>query len=1031
MMSNQAAVLLEKIRDADPAVRRRAVRDLGAFPQLDVAEALAEALGDPNKGVQNTAIETLSRMGNPVVIAALLPIIRGSDLNTRNAGMWILKSHGPVAIAPLLEALNKASDVDEVIQILVVLGNIGSPLATDAVMKMIEHEDDNVKTTAVEALGKIQDSKAVKKLINTYHQTDILKYSILEALGNIAQSDATPIMMGAVDSEDVLECFSGIGAMGAMEDPAFVAPLFRKLLKEDDAGTRRLILKSLSQIEETNPGAIASLDRGTLRPVLLSLLEQHDAAEYIHIVRVAAAVKDEAVAASLLGALESNDGEVVETAFRGLLLLGAKAVPAALEKVTKASPVVAVKILDLLEKIPHHDTPKTILVMAHHQEDNVRQAVTRALAANPSDISFGILKELLADVDEQVRRNAVVGIKNMLTYDGALSALVNAMKDVNGHVRREAALALQGSSSKQIVEPLLNQLKTEPYGDVRESVAMVLASRKDPDITRRLLEFLDGDNSRIRETVAKTVWQCGATHAVDSLIRKLTDKEWRVIVNACQSLEKMKDLKSIFPLKELLKHDDWQIRIAALSALRAFRSKELKQFFVPLVGDTNPIVAKMAVEALSELDDKSLEEIFRKNVDHKNWEVRYQIVKALGKIKSQKAVDALINVVEKDVNNGVRAKALLALAAIKDKKAFPVAEKLLQDEDRDLTIAAVKFFLKFDPSDVTGLEDKLKKIFLNSPWIKNYFIISFGENESPLLEKALEAVSSPRDRRRVARAKGKKTESGLTVEEMVLLKEIIAEKCGIDLVDRHALERQLGRDRSKFYITPWMEYYHALKYGTDDQNLLISLYDTITDPRTGFFCESDQNKVLVETIIPELLDERVKNGNANIRILSAGCSYGPEAYSLAMSILEEVHSDPVKLTVTGVDISHVCLNTAKRGIYKREMLRHVDQKYIDLYFEDDRGDLRAKDEVKNLVEFKYLNLSSTHEMEAMGTYDVVICRNVFGVFSQREREKLAENLYNILAPGGALFISGRESLYNVTKAFKLQTYDRVVVYRKV
>ena len=69
-------------------------------------------------------------------------------------------------------------------------------------------------------------------------------------------------------------------------------------------------------------------------------------------------------------------------------------------------------------------------------------------------------------------------------------------------------------------------------------------------------------------------------------------------------------------------------------------------------------------------------------------------------------------------------------------------------------------------------------------------------------------------------------------------------------------------------------------------------------------------------------------------------------------------------------------------------------------------------------------------MESAGTFDIILCRNVFSVFSQKERERLAENLYNIMTPGGALLISTKESLYNVSKAFKLQTYEKVVVYRK-
>ena len=1034
-MTTNPTAMLEKLHDNDPAIRRKAVRELSPFPQADVVEALVESLGDPNKGVQNTAIETLSQMRHPLVIEGLMPVIRGSDLNTRNAGMSILKSFGPMAVAYLIEAIKKAGDVDEIIQVLVVLGNIASPIATDAVLPYVAHDDDNVKTTAVEALGKIQDRKATKALINAYHQTDILKYAILEALGNISESDAKPLVMGAIKSEDVLECFSGIGAMGAMEDPEFIAPLFQRLAAEEDLGTRRLIVKSLAQIEEANIGSLAKhIDRKAMRPILVGLLEQQNSAEYIYIVKTAAALQDETYAGALLTALESHENEIVDIANQGLFVLAEKAVKASLDRLGRVTPPTAIKILEFLERVPHPETSRVVTAFSQHAEDAVRQAIARTLTANPSEMSFQTLARMLQapDPDEMVRKFAVAGIRKMLQYDGALSALIGALQDPNGHVRREAASALGSSHSKQVVEPLSNQLMKEPYGDVREASAAALAARKEPEITKKLCELLDSDNSRVRETIAKTIWASGATNAVDSLIQKLSDKEWRVVVNACQSLERMKDMNSIFPLKGLLKHEDWQIRIAALSALRAFKSKELKQALVPLIANANSTVSKLAVEALSELEDRSLDETFRKYLNHQAWEVRYQIVKALGKIKSQKAVDSLIKICEADSNNAVRAKALLALARINDTKAFNVALTLLDHADRDLIIAAIKFFLAFNHQETVKLEEKMRQIFLANPWIKGYFLSSFAENRCDLLEKVLLATASPREIRRMERLKeGKPMGAGMSVEEGVLLREIIAEKCGLWLGDNRMLESRLSRDLGKFYINTWMEYYHSLRYGRDDQNLTLSLYDTITDATTAFFGEIEQNKVLVETVIPELIQNRTREGGRSIRILSAGCSFGPESYSLVMHLLEDVHSDKVKITVTGVDISHICLNTAKRGIYKREVFRHVDQKYVDLYFEDDRGDLRIKDEVKNLVEFKFMNLSSTREMEEIGNFDIVVCRGVFSVFSQREKEKLAENLYNILAPGGALVISSRESLYNVTKAFKLQTHDKVVVYRKL
>jgi chemotaxis protein methyltransferase CheR len=1030
-MSTTPANNLELLKSSDPAVRRRAVRDLAAFPQKEVVIALADALGDPNKGVQNAALESLTQMRHPEVVQGLLPVIRGSDLNTRNAGMTVLKNFGPMAVTPLVAAVDAAQDVDEIIQILVVLGNIGSPLATDTVLKFVGHDDDNIKTTAVEALGKIQDPKAVKTLINTYHQTDILKYSIVEALGNIAVKEARPVVMGSLESEDVLEYFSGIGAMGAMEDVEGIDPLFKKLVKEEDGGTRRLILKSLAQVEEANPGSLCKVDHEQMRPILQGLLEQRDSAEYLHLVRIAAAMNDVAYAPALLTALESTEPDIVDLAFEGLTALQSKAVKPALERIGRVSPPVVVKILELLERHPQADIPAAVSMFTKNPDDAVRQALAKTLGTCPSDVSFNALKSLLTDADETVRRLAVAGLRKMLDYDGALTALLGCLKDMNGHVRREAALAMKNTSSRQIEEPLLSLLLTEPYGDVREGAATVLASRKDPEITKRLLELLDSENSRIRETVARTIWQCGSTVAVDSLIHKLGDKEWRVAVNACFSLERMKDLKSIFPLKELLKHDDWQIRIAALSALRSFGSKELKQFFVPLISDQNPFVAKLAVVALSELEDKALDEIFRKSLNHPRWEVRYQIVKALGKIKSQQAVDSLVKLAGTDPNNGVRAKAILALARINHQNAVPQVLAMLKHEDRDLVFAAVKFFLQFDNPGVADLEEQLKKLFLDQPAVKEYFLTGYSLNACPLLEKILNQVASPREIRRMMNAAAKPAKGTMTVEEAYLLQGIVAERCGIHLSDPEIIENKLQRDLSKFFVTSWMEYYHALRYGTDDQNILISLYDSITNPETGFFGEPDQTKVLVSHIIPEMIEERVKAGVNTLRILSCGCSFGPEPYSLAMSLLEEIHSDQVKVKVTGIDISHICLNTAKRGIYKREMLRAVDQKYLDLYFEDDRGDLRVKDEVKNLVEFKYINLASTKEVEDLGQYDVVVCRNVFHAFSQRERERLAENIYNVLVPGGALLIAGKESLYNVTKAFRLQTYDKVVVYRKL
>lgn len=1025
---------LQQLKSSDPAQRRQAIRHLAAFQdEKTVTDAIANTLGDPNKGVQNIAIEILSQMPSECTVQSLIAVVKSTDLNIRNAGMSALRNIGPLAVSSLLKSLKSATDVDEIIQILVVLGDIGSPLATKSVVEFIKHEDGNVQTTAIESLGKIQDPSIIDNLIDIYQTSEILKYSIVEALGNISVESALPTILNALESEDILEYFTSIGALGSLESPKGAQPLFDRLIKEDDAGTRRLIIKSLEKIETAAPGTIHTLDATTLKPIIQELISDEDSAEYGAIVKLAASLKSDDFIDCLLKALRCKEPEISQTAFEGLVALGQKSVKPALNIITEVEPIVATKLLKLLQMFPSTEIATIINPLSQSENDHLRQCLATTLGLNPSDSSFSALKGLLSDPDEVVRKNSVKSISRMLDYDGALTVLIEKLNDMNGHVRREAALAMKSSSSAQVVEPLFKVISKEPYGDVREAAATVLAARKEPEITRRLLDLLDSENSRIRETVSKTIWQCGSTLAVDSLINRLSDKEWRVIVNSCKSLEKMKDLKSIFPLKELLKNNDWQIRIAALSALRAFGSKELKQFFLPLLTDENTRVAKLAVVSLSELCDKSLDEDLKKHINHPKWEVRYQIVKALGNLNSQSSIVDLIEIVNNDTSNAVKSRAILSLAKMGAKQASQAVLSVLDNEDKNLVVTAIKYFVEVQDLSQEDLSDKIKNIFLHDLWVRDYFIKTFAQNNSKFLESILKSVVSPKQARKVDNIKNAIIEKQeMSIEEALIISDLISDKCGLEFEDFKALEANLSKNLDRFFITSWIEYYHFLRYGSAEvEDMLKALFDSITDPSTEFFDEQEQMQVLTNTIIPEVLAAKQENKTQELNILSIGSSFGPEPYSIAMSILEEVHPDSAQIKVTGVDISQICLNTAKRGIYKSEIFRAVDQKFIDLYFEDDRGDLRVSDEIKNVVDFKFANAVDEQIMESLGEYDIVICRNLLSAFSQRGKERLTENIYNILAPGGIMLIAGSETLYNVTKAFKLQTHEKVVAYRKL
>lgn len=1020
------AAIKQKIHDQDPSIRRQAVKESMPFvAQQEIAELLCEALSDTDKGVQNTAMRVLSSACEESAVEALIKRIATQDLNLRNAAMTILRNLGPAALKHLEKALKDSNDVDEIIQLLVVIGDIASPLGTASITSYLEHEDDNVCTTAVESLGKIQDPDSAEVLLELYEKSDILKYSIVEALGNIASEKAEAVLMNAIKSEDTLEYFTAIGALGSFGSTKALPILFEKM--QEDESIAKLAVKSIAQIEEVNPGSVKKLDKKKFAEILLPLLENLEETEYAYFVKVASALADPVYIASLIKALAHKDNDIVNEAAEGLAAHGVAVVDQAVKLMPNLGSQAKIQLLRILGKSPSEKTPKALANLAFSEDDEVRQALAETLGFIPTQASFSILRNLLDDSDETVRKNAVISMSEMLNFDGALTALINKFKDMNGHVRREACKAMAKSSSDQVVEPLFNVIKNEPYGDVREAAATVLAARKDHEITRRLIELLDSPNSRIRETISRTIWHCSSKFAVDSLIPKLEDKEWRIAVNSCYSLGKLKDLKSIFPLKESLKNPDWQIRIAALSALREFKSKELKKFFFPMVKDENPLVAKLAVAALGDLDDKNVADELKPYFDRKDWTIRLQIVKSLGKLDTVMALPHLKDFAEKDSCAAVKTGAVHALIAMKDFSAKDIVAKYLDSEDENMLITAIKYFKNSDDSEI---KDKIKNIFLYNKQICNYFVETAALNSSPLIDNIFAEILPIRAQKRIKALKAAPENPAMNPEELLLMKSVIAQKCGLEVNDGAMIESKLRKNLDSLFITSWSEYYNQLRY-TEEGDIFTNLFDAITDPQTSFFAETDQIQAMISDVLPAIIEQRSKDGDGKLRILSVGTSYGPEAYSLAINVIEDLHPDNVEIEVTGIDISNICLNTAKRGIYKREMFRNVDQKYIDLYFEDDRGDLRVKDEIKNKVNFIFANAINEDEIDALGRFDLIVCRNLLRDFSQEARMTLAENIYNILAPGGALFISSDESLYDVSKAFRLKTYENVVAYKKL
>jgi chemotaxis protein methyltransferase CheR len=196
--------------------------------------------------------------------------------------------------------------------------------------------------------------------------------------------------------------------------------------------------------------------------------------------------------------------------------------------------------------------------------------------------------------------------------------------------------------------------------------------------------------------------------------------------------------------------------------------------------------------------------------------------------------------------------------------------------------------------------------------------------------------------------------------------------------------------------------------------------NAITTNLTAFFREAHHFDFLAEQVIPELIEKN--KASKRLRIWSAGCSSGEEAYSIAMILKDELpdfEQWDVKILATDLDAN--VLVKAKQGVYQQNAITGISSAHLQRYcFKGqgaNSGSVKMSDELRNIIYFKRLNL--LHDWPMTGKFDVIFCRNVVIYFGKDTQRVLFERYANLLTQSGYLFLGHSESLYNVSQRFKL------------
>ena len=196
---------------------------------------------------------------------------------------------------------------------------------------------------------------------------------------------------------------------------------------------------------------------------------------------------------------------------------------------------------------------------------------------------------------------------------------------------------------------------------------------------------------------------------------------------------------------------------------------------------------------------------------------------------------------------------------------------------------------------------------------------------------------------------------------------------------------------------------------------LTAMVDMLTTNKTSFFRESAHFDLLVERVLPALAQR-----NRSIRIWSAGCSSGEEAYTIAMLLRDHVPQlDQMDARVLATDISTRVLARAQAAVYDADLLRDVPQNMRRRHFTVVPGqprDYRVNEATRKLVRVAQLNLMAEWPMR--GPFDVIFCRNVMIYFDKPTQERLVQRFWRLLAPGGHLLVGHSESLTALSHEFR-------------
>jgi chemotaxis protein methyltransferase CheR len=211
-----------------------------------------------------------------------------------------------------------------------------------------------------------------------------------------------------------------------------------------------------------------------------------------------------------------------------------------------------------------------------------------------------------------------------------------------------------------------------------------------------------------------------------------------------------------------------------------------------------------------------------------------------------------------------------------------------------------------------------------------------------------------------------------------------------------------------------------------------TLAEALTIGETYFFRYTEHFQALAQVALPSSIQSREEEGQRALRILSAGCSSGEEAYSVAILLHQAFPQlKEWSVSILGVDVNPAAIEKATAARYTKWSLRETPEEYAAEYFEAAGRQLRLREPIRRAVRFEQRNLADEDSLFwQAGAFDIVLCRNVTIYFPLNVTRRVVGRIARSLRPGGFLFLGHAETLRGISTDFHLHHAHNTFYYQR-